>query len=61
MCQNAALCGNGLKNQTELSVVLSCILALSSITTNRLLGASLRCATGSKDKQTEITNQPTNL
>ena len=43
------------KNQTELSVVSSCILALSPVTTNRLLGASLRWATGSDDKQTEIT------
>ena len=29
---------NVLKNQAEISVVLSCILALSPITTNRLLG-----------------------
>ena len=32
------------------SVVSSCILALSLVTTNRLLGASLRWATGSDDK-----------
>ena len=32
------------KNQAELSVVSSCILALSPVTTNRLLGASLRWA-----------------
>ena len=36
-----------LKNQAELSVVSSCILSLSRVTTNRLLGASLRWATGS--------------
>ena len=39
-----------LKNQAEFSVVSSCILALSPVTTNRLLGASLRWATGSDDK-----------
>ena len=39
-----------LKNQLELSVVSSCILALFSITTNRLLGVSLRWATGSNNK-----------
>ena len=39
-----------LKNQAELSVVSSCILALSPVTTNRLLGASLRWATGSDDE-----------
>ena len=38
-----------LKNQAELSVVSHCILALSPVTTNRLLGASLRWATGSDD------------
>ena len=44
---------NTLKNQTELSVVSSCILALTPVTTNRLLGASLRGATGSDDRYTE--------
>ena len=39
-----------LNNQTELSVVSSCILSLSPILTNRLLGTSLRWATGSDDK-----------
>ena len=39
-----------LKNQAELSVVLSCILVLSPVTNNCLLGASLRSATGSNDK-----------
>ena len=39
-----------LKNQAEFSVISSCILALSPVTTNRLLGASLRWATGSDDK-----------
>ena len=43
-----------LKNQAEFSVVSSCILALSPVTTNRLLGSSLRWATSSNDKQTEI-------
>ena len=37
-------------NKAELSVVSSCILALSPVTINRLLGASLRWATGSDDK-----------
>ena len=39
-----------LKNQSGVSVVSSCILALSPVTTNRLLGAPLRWATGSDDK-----------
>ena len=39
-----------LKNQTELSVVSSCIFALSPVTPNRPLGASLRWASGSDDK-----------
>ena len=42
-----------LKNQAELSVVSTCILALSPVTTNRLCmggGGSLRWATGSDDK-----------
>ena len=42
-----------LKNQAELSVVSSGILALSPITTNRLPGAKLRWATVSDDKQTK--------
>ena len=42
-------------NQAELSVVSSCILALSPATTNRLLGATLTWATGSDDKETKIT------
>ena len=41
-----------LKNQAEFSVVSSCVLALSPVTTNRLLGASLRWATGSDEKLT---------
>ena len=46
---------SALNNQTELSVVSSSILALSPVTTNRLLWASLEWATGSDDKWTEIT------
>ena len=45
-----------LKNQAELLIVSSCILALSPVTTNRLLGALLRWATGSGDKKTKIIN-----
>ena len=44
-----------LKNQAEFSVVSSCILALSTVTTNCLLVASLRWATGSDDKLKEKT------
>ena len=37
------------KNQAEFLLVLSCNLALSPVTTNSLLGASLRWETGRDD------------
>ena len=45
-----------LKNREELSVVSSCILALFPVTTNRLLGSSLRWATGCDDNGNNQTN-----
>ena len=42
--------------QVELSVVLSCIFALSLLTTNRLQGLSLRWATSSDDESRETNN-----
>ena len=48
--QKSSLYGKGLKNHEELSVVSCCILALSSVTTNHIMGTSLRWVTGSEDK-----------
>ena len=57
MRQSDYLWSKGLKNQAELSVVASCILALPLVTTNRLPGALRRGATGINDKYMEINKQ----